>query len=36
MKKKDILDVGNYENVPFFEDYYLWIKLKKKTLYLLV
>ena len=31
MKKKDILDAGNYENVPFFEDYYLWIKLKKKN-----
>ena len=30
MKKKDILKVGNYEKVPFFEDYYLWIKLIKK------
>ena len=30
MQKKDIIKVGNYEDVPFFEDYYLWIKLKKK------
>jgi glycosyltransferase involved in cell wall biosynthesis len=30
MKKKDILKAGNYEDVPFFEDYYLWIKLIKK------
>jgi len=29
MQKKDILKVGNYENVPFFEDYFLWIKLLK-------
>lgn len=31
MQKKDILKVGNYENVPFFEDYFLWIKLFKNN-----
>ena len=31
MQKKDILKVGNYENVPFFEDYFLWIKLLKNN-----
>ena len=25
-KKKTILDSGNYENVQYFEDYFLWIK----------
>ena len=30
IKKKDILKVGNYENVPFFEDYFLWIKMMKQ------
>ena len=30
IKKQDVLKVGNYEKVPFFEDYYLWIKLLKK------
>ena len=30
IKKQDVLKVGNYENVPFFEDYYLWIKLLKR------
>ena len=28
-KKKAILEVGNYENLLFFEDYYLWLKLRK-------
>jgi glycosyltransferase involved in cell wall biosynthesis len=31
LKKSDILKVGNYEHVPFFEDYYLWIKLLQKN-----
>lgn len=31
IKKKDILKCGNYEHMPFFEDYYLWIKLKKNN-----
>tara|TARA_Y100000389_G_scaffold33206_1_gene28234 strand:- start:2819 stop:3646 length:828 start_codon:yes stop_codon:yes gene_type:complete len=31
LKKKDILKVGNYEHVPFFEDYFLWIKLFMKN-----
>lgn len=31
MQKKDILKVGNYENIPFFEDYFLWIKLHKNN-----
>ena len=26
-KKNKVLDVGNYENVPYFEDYYLWVKM---------
>lgn len=26
-RKQAILSVGNYEDVPYFEDYYLWIKL---------
>ena len=26
-KKKIILKYGGYENIPFFEDYYLWFKL---------
>lgn len=26
-KKNDILNVGSYEDVPYFEDYYLWFKL---------
>lgn len=30
IKKKDVLKVGNYENVPFFEDYFLWIKMMKQ------
>ncbi len=28
-KKDAILEVGNYENLPYFEDYYLWCKLIK-------
>ena len=31
LKKKDVLKVGNYEHVPFFEDYFLWIKLLIKN-----
>ncbi len=30
-KKKDILNVGNYKHMPFFEDYYLWILLIKNN-----
>ena len=30
-KKKDILKVGGYEHMPFFEDYFLWIKLLMKN-----
>lgn len=26
-RKKAVLSVGNYEEVPYFEDYYLWTKL---------
>ena len=26
-KKKDVLNVGSYENVLFFEDYHLWTKM---------
>ncbi len=25
--KNDVLEVGNYENVPYFEDYHLWCKM---------
>ena len=28
--KLKIIEVGSYENVPFFEDYYLWLKLITK------
>lgn len=31
LKRKDILKVGNYEHMPFFEDYFLWIKLLMKN-----
>ena len=27
--KNDVLEVGNYENVPYFEDYHLWCKMMK-------
>lgn len=30
-KKDSILEVGNYENLPYFEDYYLWCKLIKSN-----
>ena len=30
-RKDKILDVGNYEHQPFFEDYLLWIKLIKNN-----
>jgi len=30
-RKNKILDVGNYEHQPFFEDYLLWIKLIKNN-----
>lgn len=26
-KKKDVLNAGNYEDVPGFEDYYLWVRM---------
>lgn len=31
-KKKSILKIGSYESVLFFEDYYLWLKARKKLL----
>ena len=34
-KKKEILDVGNYHHMPYFEDYYLWILLIKNNYELL-
>ena len=30
-RKDKILEVGNYEHQPFFEDYLLWIKLMNKN-----
>lgn len=30
-KKQDVLKVGNYHHMPFFEDYYLWILLLKNN-----
>jgi glycosyltransferase involved in cell wall biosynthesis len=30
MKKKDILKSGNYKKMPFFEDYYLWVRMIKQ------
>ena len=30
LKKEILLSVGNYENIKYFEDYYLWLKLIKK------
>ncbi len=29
-KKDSVLKAGNYREVPFFEDYYLWVRMKKK------
>lgn len=29
-KKKAVLESGNYEKMPYFEDYYLWIKMLKR------
>ena len=29
-KKDSVLKAGNYRDVPFFEDYYLWVRMKKK------
>lgn len=29
-RKFDVLSVGSYEDMPYFEDYYLWIKLLRK------
>ena len=31
-RKSSILAIGSYENVPFFEDYYLWLKARKAGL----
>ncbi len=31
-KKESILSVGSYENMPFFEDYLLWLKSRKAGL----
>ena len=28
-KKKKIISAGNYKHMPFFEDYYLWLRCKK-------
>jgi len=30
MKKKDVLKCGNYKKMPFFEDYYLWVRMIKQ------
>lgn len=30
-KKQDILSVGNYQHMPYFEDYYLWVLLLKNN-----
>lgn len=30
-KKKSVLRSGNYEHVPFFEDYFLWVKMAKNN-----
>ncbi|WPC18761.1 glycosyltransferase [Pediococcus inopinatus] len=30
-KKDDVEAVGGYEDVPYFEDYYLWLKMLKKS-----
>ena len=30
-KKKAVLISGNYENLPFFEDYYLWVKMARNN-----
>ena len=30
LKKEILLNVGNYENIKYFEDYYLWLKLLKE------
>lgn len=30
LKKSDIIKVGNYQDMPGFEDYYLWIRLIKE------
>lgn len=27
LKRKDVLDAGNYQKCPYFEDYYLWIRM---------
>lgn len=29
-KKSDVIDAGGYKDCPFFEDYYLWIRMLKK------
>ena len=29
--KKSVLKAGNYKDVPFFEDYYLWVRMKTKS-----
>jgi glycosyltransferase involved in cell wall biosynthesis len=28
-RKSSVINVGSYEDVPFFEDYFLWLKLRK-------
>ena len=33
MKKDALLSVGNYLDFPLYEDYYLWIRLLKETIY---
>jgi glycosyltransferase involved in cell wall biosynthesis len=29
IKKKDVIKAGNYKHLPFFEDYYLWVRMLK-------
>ena len=30
-KKSKVLDAGNYQDMPYFEDYYLWIRMIKNN-----
>lgn len=30
-RKNDILEIGNYSHMPYFEDYYLWVRLIEKN-----
>ena len=33
LRKSHVLAVGGYEDVPYFEDYFLWLKLRKHCFY---